>query len=338
VALFSRELGVDLGTTHIRIAEGQNLLIEEPTLAALAYENERPKIVSYGMEAHGMIGRAPEGMEVVRPLQNGVIADYEVTEALLHFLLDKASGLQRFFGPRLMVTVPYGVTSVEQRAVYSAAMEAGAREVFLIYQPLAAALGIDLPLSSPAGNMVLCLGGGVTEAAVLAMYGIAAAETLRKGGLDLDQAIITYTRRKYGVILGPSTAETLKLRIGAALPMDLESSMEVQGRDQVTGLPRPVTLTTSEIAEALEEPLKEVVELCRRVLEKTPPELFADVIDRGIALCGGGALLRGIDRLLTKSLGVPSYLVDNPLTCTVQGTVRAWAMYPFLRRSLPQIR
>lgn len=338
MALFTRELGVDLGTVTVRIAEGQNLLLEEPTLIALAYEQERQKVVSYGLEAQGMIGRVPEGMEVVRPLQNGVIADYEVTEALLRFLFDKVSGMHRLFGPRVMITVPYGVTSVELRAVYSAAMEAGAREVFLIYQPLAAALGIDLPLSSPAGNMVLCLGGGVSEAAVLAMYGIAAAETLRLGGLDLDRAIITYARRKYGVILGPSTAEMLKLRIGAAIPLDLETSLEVQGRDQVTGLPRPVTLTSSEIAEALEEPLKDIVELCRRVLEKTPPELVSDVIDRGIALCGGGALLRGIDKLLTKSLGVPSYLVDNPLTCTVQGAVRAWAMYPFLRRSLPQVR
>jgi len=233
--------------------------------------------------------------------------------------------------------VPYGVTSVERRAVYEAVMEAGSREAFLIQQSLAAALGIDLPIGSPSGNMVLSLGGGATEAAVMAMYGIVAAETLRGGGLNLDEAIIVYARRKYGVIIGQATAEQLKMRIGAAVPQDMEQSMEVQGQDQVTGLPRPVTLTTGEIVEALQEPLKDIIETGRRVLEKTPPELVADIIDRGVALCGGGALLRGIDKLLTKSLGIPAYLVDNPMTCVVEGTVRGLGLYNVLRRNLPQV-
>ncbi len=214
-------------------------------------------------------------------------------------------------------------------------MEAGSHEANLIQQPLAAALGIDLPIGSPSGNMVICLGGGCTEAAVLAMYGIVSADTLRAGGLELDDAIVTYVRRKYGVIIGQVTAEQLKIKIGAAVPQDVDQSMEVQGQDQVTGLPRPVTISTGEIVEALQEPLKQIVEACRRVLEKTPPELVSDIID-GVAISGGGALLRGIDKLLTKTLGVPAYLVDNPLTCVVEGAAKALGMYNVLRRSLPR--
>ena len=216
-------------------------------------------------------------------------------------------------------------------------MEAGAREATLIQQSLAAALGIDLPIGSPSGNMVICLGGGCTEASIMAMYSIVAADTLRKGGLDLDEAIVNYVRRKYGIVIGQITAEQLKFKIGAAVPQDTENSLEVQGQDQITGLPRPVTLTTGEIVEALQDPLKEVTESCRRVLERTPPELVADIIDRGVALCGGGALLRGIDKLLTKSLGIPAYLVDNPMTCVVEGAVRGLGMMNILRRNLPQV-
>ena len=276
------------------------------------------------LEARDMFGKVPDSIEVARPLRNGVIADYEITETLLQYLLQRVSGSMRIFRPRVMISVPYGVTSVERRAVYEAVMEAGSREAFLIQQPLAAAIGIDLPINSPSGNMIISLGGGCTEAAVMAMYGIVAADTLRAGGMDLDEAIVNYVRRKYGVIIGQATAEQLKIRIGAAVPQDIENSMEVQGQDQVTGLPRPVTLTTGEIVEALQEPLKQIVESGRKVLEKTPPELVSDIIDRGVALCGGGALLRGVDKLLTKSLGIPAYLVDNPLTCVVQGTVKGF--------------
>jgi rod shape-determining protein MreB len=294
-------------------------------------------MVAVGQEALDMFGRVPDTIEVARPLKNGVIADYEITETLLQYLLQRASGSMRFIRPRVMISVPYGVTSVERRAVYEAVLEAGSREAHLIQQPLAAALGIDLPINSPSGNMVICLGGGCTEAAVMAMYGIVSAETLRAGGMDLDEAIISYVRRKYGVIVGPATAEQLKVRIGAAVPQDTENSMEVQGQDQVTGLPRPVTLTTGEIVEALQDPLKQIVETGRRVLEKTPPELVADIIDRGVALCGGGALLRGIDKLLTKTLGIPAYLVDNPMTCAAEGTMKGLGMLNVLRRNLPQV-
>jgi rod shape-determining protein MreB len=335
VALFSKDLGIDLGTMFTRLADSAQVLLEEPTIVAIEVADQ--KMVAVGHEARDMFGRVPESIEVARPLRNGVIADYEITETLLSYLLQHVSGSMRIFRPRVMISVPYGVTSVERRAVYEAVMEAGSREAFLIQQPLAAAIGIDLPINSPSGNMVICLGGGCTEAAVMAMYGIVSAETLRGGGLELDEAIINYVRRKYGVVVGQNTAEQLKLRIGAAVPQDTENSMEVQGQDQVTGLPRPVTLTTGEIVEALQDPLKLVVETGRRVLEKTPPELVSDIIDRGVALCGGGALLRGIDKLLTKSLGIPAYLVDNPMTCVVQGAVKSFGMLNVIRRNLPQV-
>ena len=335
MAMFSKDLGIDLGTMFSRIADSAQVLLEEPTIVAIEVDDQ--KMVAVGKEALVMYGRVPESIEVARPLKNGVIADYEITETLLSYLLQRVSGSMRIFRPRVMISVPYGVTSVETRAVHEAILEAGSRDASLIQQSLAAALGVDLPIGSPSGNMVICLGGGCTEAAVIAMYGIVSAETLRAGGLELDEAIINYVRRKYGIVIGQVTAEQLKLKIGAAVPQDTENSMEVQGQDQVTGLPRPVTLTTGEIVEALQDPLKAVIETGRRVLEKTPPELVADIIDRGVALCGGGALLRGIDKLLTKSLGIPAYLVDNPMTCVVEGAVKAIPMYNVLRRNLPQV-
>jgi rod shape-determining protein MreB len=285
-----------------------------------------------------MYGRvSDETLEVAYPLQNGVVADYEITEALLHHLLRQVSGPMRVFRPRVMITVPYGVTSVESRAVHEAILQAGSRDAYLIQQPLAAALGVDLPIGSPSGNMVICLGGGVTQAAVISLYGIVVAETMRSGGIQLDEAIVTYVRKKYGVIIGPSTAEQLKIKIGAAIPQDKEEGLEVQGQDQVSGMPRPVTITTGEIVEGLEEPLKQIIETCRRALEKTPPELVSDIIDRGVALCGGGALLRGIDKLLTKALGIPAYVVDNPTTCVVEGAVKALGMYNIIKRNLPPV-
>lgn len=334
MAGFSKDLGIDLGTIYTRIAEGKQILVEEPTVVAIDVADQ--KIVEVGRQARDMEGRVPDTLEVARPLQNGVIADYEITESLLHVLLQRVSPV-RIFKPNVMISVPYGVTSVESRAVHEAVLQAGAREAYLIQQPLAAALGVDLPINSPSGNMVICLGGGATQAAVLAMYGIVSAETMRAGGQQMDDAIVTYARRKYGVIISPITAEQLKIKIGAAVPQDTEQSLEVQGQDQVTGLPRPVTLTTGEIVEALQEPLKQLTETCRRVLEKTPPELVSDIIDRGMALTGGGALLRGVDKLLTKTLGIPAYLVDNPLTCIAEGAARGLGMYPLLRRSLPVV-
>lgn len=332
MALFSKELGIDLGTNNTRAAEGGQVILEEPTVAAIIIAEQ--KMVSWGKEAQDMLGRVPDSIEVTRPLRNGVIADYEVAEYILRDILRKLSGPLQFFRPQVMMTVPNGITSVERRAVHEAALQAGSRDVALIQQPLAAAIGVDLPIGTPSGNLILCLGGGTTQVAVIAMYGIVTGETLRAGGTSLDEAIVTYVRKKYGLIIGQMTAEQIKIKIGAAVPQEEEQSVEIQGQDQVTGLPRPVTLTTGEIIDAIEEPLTAIVETARRVLEKTPPELVSDIIDRGIALCGGGALLRGLDRLFTKELGVPAYLVDNPTTCIVLGAARASKMHDVLRRNL----
>ncbi len=335
MALFSRELGIDLGTFFIRVAEGNEIVLQEPTVAAIVIEEQ--KMVAWGQEAQNMLGKVPESLEVTRPMVNGVIADYEVAEFMLSALMKKLAGPMRIFGPRLMVTVPHGITSVESRAVHEASLQAGSREAYLVQQPLAAALGVDLPIGTPSGNMLICLGGGATQAAVMAMYGIVSAETLRAGGLSLDEAIVAYIRKKYGLIIGQLTAEQVKIRIGAAVPQEEEQSIEIQGQDQVSGLPRPATLTTGEVVESLRDPLRNIVDTARRVLEKTPPELVSDIIDRGVALTGGGALLRGMDKLITKELGIPAYRVDNPTVCTAIGAVRALAMYPLIRRNLPSI-
>jgi rod shape-determining protein MreB len=334
MALFSQEFGIDLGTYYTMLAEEGILLERIPTVAAITIDEQ--KIVEYGQAAKDMFGRVPDTFEISHPLQHGVIADYEVAMRLLEYLIKKVTGPIRLFHPRVMVTIPYGVTSVEIRAVQEAVLEAGAREVFLIPQPLAAAIGIDLPINTPTGNMILNMGGGATQVAVLALYGIVSAGTLRKGGADLDEAISTYVRRKYGLVIAQPTAERIKLEVGAAVPMEEKGGIAIQGQDQVTGLPQPLTLTTGEIVEAIQDPLKEIVETARKVLEQTPPELVSDIIDRGIALCGGTALLPGMERLLTKELGVPTYLVDNPTTCVVEGASRAFSpgIFPKIRRNL----
>ena len=333
--VFSRELGIDLGTMNTVIAEGNQILLEEPTVVAIVMEEQ--KIVEWGRAAKDMVGRVPESIEVVQPLQHGVIAEYEVTERMLQYLIKRLTGSMLFFRPRVMITVPYGVTSVESRAVHEAGLGSGSREVYLIRQPLAAALGVDLPIGTPSGNMIICLGGGTNQVAVLAMNDTIIAETARTGGLALDEAIISYIRKKFGLLIGQPTAEQIKVQIGAAISRENPLSLEIQGQDRVTGLPRPVTLATDDIVEALEEPLAELVQLVKRVLEKTPPELISDIIDRGVALCGGGALLRGVEKYLTKSLGIPAYLVDHPTTCTAQGAARALGMREALRRSLIRV-
>ncbi|MEN6393572.1 MAG: rod shape-determining protein [Anaerolineaceae bacterium] len=335
MALLTRELGIDLGTIFIRVVEGARLVFEEPNVAAIIVDEQ--KLVAWGKEANDMYGKVPPSIEVTRPLQNGVIADYEITEKILSNLIQKLTRPARFFGPKVMITVPYGVTSVESRAVHEAVLQAGSGEAFLIQQPLAAAIGVDLPIGTPSGNMIVCLGGGVTQAAVLAMYGIVAAESMRAGGMALDEAIAAYVRKKYGLIIGQLTAEQVKLKIGAAIPQDEEQSIEIQGQDQVSGLPRPATITTGEVVEAMDEPLHDIVEVVRRVLEKTPPELISDIIDRGIALTGGGAQLPGMDKFMTKELGVPAYLVDNPTTCDAEGALKSLKMYALIRRNLPPI-
>ncbi|MDH5506945.1 MAG: rod shape-determining protein [Anaerolineae bacterium] len=334
MALFSRDLGIDLGTMFVRIAEGDHIVLQEPTMVAVPVESDIPMLIEVGEAARAMLGRVSESIEVIRPMQNGVVAYFEYTRGLLDLLIRKIIGPMQIFKPRIMVTFPYGITSVEKRAVHEAVLQAIKTEVLMVPQPLAAALGVDLPIGTPSGNMVVCIGGGCSQAAVLAMHDIVSGETLRKGGLALDDAIVTYVRRKYGLIIGQPTAERVKLQIGAAVPQDEEMSMDLQGQDQVTGLPRSFTLTTSEIVDAVEDPLDDLFETVRRVLEKTPPELASDIIDRGVALCGGGALLRGLDKMMTQKLGVPAYLVDNPLSCVAEGAVRALELYPILKRNL----
>ncbi len=331
----SRDLGIDLGTINTVICEGNQVLIQEPTMVALLVDEQ--KIVEWGQSARDMDGRVPESIEVVRPIQNSVIADFEITENFLKVMMKRVSGPMLIFRPRIMITIPYGSSSVETRAVHEAALGAGTRDAYLIHQPLAAALGIDLPISTPTGNMVISLGGGTTQAAVLAMNSIVAAVSSPIAGLKMDDAIAAFVRKKYGLIIGQPTAEQLKLKVGAAVPQTEELVMEIQGQDQVTALPRPATIVSSDIVEALEEPLADIVDIVRKVLEKTPPELISDIIDRGVALCGGGSLLRGIDRYLTKALGIPAYLVDNPTTCIAEGAAKALVMREILARNLPPV-
>jgi len=327
----SRELGIDLGTFNTQIAEGNQILQQEPTVVAIVV-NEM-KLVEYGTTALGMMGRVPESIEVIRPLRHGVIAEYELTEIFLREMIKKVTGPTLFFKPRLLISSPYGVTSVEKRAVVEAGLGAGGREVNIIPQPLAAALGVDLPINTPTGNMIICLGAGTTQAAVISMTGIVSAESNRTAGLKLDEAIINYVRKKFGLIIGQPTAEQLKLNIGAATPTQEEKTMEIQGQDQVSGLPKPASLSTNEIVEALQPPLEDIVAAVRRVLEKTPPELISDIIDRGVALCGGTSLLKGLDKYLTVALGIPAYVVENPVTCTVEGTAKAFSVLEVILRN-----
>ncbi|MGA9397284.1 MAG: rod shape-determining protein [Anaerolineaceae bacterium] len=335
MSTLSRDLGIDLGTINTVICEGNQVLIQEPTMVALLVDEQ--KIVEWGQAARDMDGRVPESIEVVRPIQNSVIADFEITENFLKVMMRRVSGPMLIFRPRIMITIPFGSSSVETRAVHEAALGAGTRDAYLIHQPLAAALGIDLPIGTPTGNMVISLGGGTTQAAVLAMNSIVSAVSSHTAGLKMDDAITSYVRKKYGLIIGQPTAEQLKIKVGAATPQNEELVMEIQGQDQVTALPRPATITTNEIVEALEEPLSEIVDTVKKVLEKTPPELISDIIDRGVALCGGGSLLRGIDRYLTKALGIPAYLVDNPTTCIAEGASKALVMREILARNLPPV-
>jgi rod shape-determining protein MreB and related proteins len=336
--LFSKRLGVDLGTVNVLIYENGQIVLQEPSLVAVAAEEDdrgRINVMEIGQPAREMMGRVyEEDIQVVRPLQNGVIADYEVTEFMLRHFFGKIAGRMAFFRPTVMISVPYGVTSVEKRAVHEAALAAGAREAHLIWEPLAAALGAGLPVATPAGDMVVNIGGGITEAAVISMNNIVRAESGRVGGLRLDDGIIAYVRRKYNLIIGQPTAEAVKIQIGAAVTQPEEMSMDIQGRDNVSGLPRTVTITTGEVIEALAEPLNAILGVVKNVLSTTPPELSSDIIDRGITLTGGGALLRGIEQYLTNQTDVPVYRAENPMIAVAVGAGRALEDPAIFRRVL----
>lgn len=334
--MFVKQIGIDLGTVNVLVyVKGKGVVIQEPSVVAISV-NEN-KIVAVGNEAREMLGRTPDTIEVMRPLRDGVIADYVVTEAMLRYFVEKVCGRFRLFKPRIMISVPVGVTSVESRAVHEAALQAGGKEVYLIPEPLAAAYGAGMPIGTPTGNMVMDIGGGASEAAVVSMNDIVVSSSVRVGGNRIDEAITTYIRKKYNLIIGELTAEEIKIQIGSALPLEEEMKIEVQGRDQVAGLPRTIVISSGEVTEAIAEPLAAIVSVTRAVLEKTPPELSSDIIDRGMALVGGGALLRNVDRLLTRETGVPCYVADNPVACTAIGAGKGLDNIHLLRRSLPSV-
>ena len=329
--MFGKDIGIDLGTVNVLVwVKGRGIVLQEPSVVAIS-TNEN-KIVAVGNEARSMLGRTPESIEVVRPMRDGVIADYLVTEAMLRYFIQRICGRFRVFRPRVMISVPVGVTSVESRAVHDAAMQAGSREAYLIPEPLAAAIGANMPIGTPTGNMVVDIGGGTSEAAVISMNDIVVSSSVRVGGNKIDEAIVSYIRRKYNLMIGEQTAEDIKFATGSALPLDEELSMQVRGRDQVAGLPKTITITSGEVTEATIEPISQIVGAVRSVLEKTPPELAADVIDRGMILTGGGALLRNIDSLLTKETGVPCYVADDAMACVAIGAGRALDNYHIMRR------
>ncbi len=337
--MFGKLIGIDLGTVNVLVhVKGKGIVMHEPSVVAISVRDN--KMVAVGHEAYDMLGRSPESIEVVRPMRDGVIADFVVTEAMLRHFIQSIVGnpnplFRPFFRPRVMISTPRGVTSVEERAVHDAAMMAGAGAAYLIPEPLAAAYGAGLPIGTPTGNMVVDMGGGTTEAAVVTMNDIVVWSSVRVGGNRFDESIINYVRKKYNLLIGEQTAEEIKIAIGSALPMEQERSIEVRGRDQVTGLPKIINITSSEVTEALQEPLQAVVSTVRATLEKTPPELAADIIDRGMVLTGGSAQLRNIATLLTQETGVPAYVAENPIACVALGAGRALDNYDIMRRSLP---
>jgi rod shape-determining protein MreB len=272
---------------------------------------------------------------VARPLRDGVIADYLVTEAMLRYFIERVAGRVRLVKPLIAISVPVGVTSVESRAVHDAAIQAGGRDAYLIPEPLAAALGAGMPVDTPTGNLVVDIGGGTSEAAVIAMNGIVEFDSVRVGGNRIDDAIVSYIKRKYNLMIGDRTAEEIKIKIGSALPLEEELTTDVRGRDQVSGLPKTIQITSGEVTEAIAEPLSSIVGVVKGVLEKTPPELAADVIDRGIVMTGGGSLLKGFSQLLTKETGVPCYVAENPIACVALGAGKALERYEVIKRALP---
>jgi len=334
--MLATQIGIDLGTVNVLVfVRGKGIVLREPSVVAISSNDSR--IVAVGEEARLMLGRTPETIEVLRPMRGGVIADYVVTEAMLRYFISKVCGRFRLFRPEVMISVPVGVTSVESRAVRDAAIQAGSKAAYLIPEPLAAALGAGMPIHTPTGNMIVNIGGGVSEAAVIAVNGIVVSSSVRMGGIKTDEAIAAYIRRKYNLLVGDQTAEEIKIQIGSAMPLEEEMRMEVRGRDQVTGLPKTITITSGEVTEALVEPLTTIAGTVKAVLEKTPPELASDIIDRGIVMAGGGSLLRNIDRFLTRETGVPCHVADDPLACVVIGAGKALEQYNVLKRSLPSL-
>ncbi|OGB88820.1 rod shape-determining protein [candidate division WOR-1 bacterium RIFCSPHIGHO2_01_FULL_53_15] len=316
---FSRDLGIDLGTaTTLVFARGEGIILCEPSVVAINKDNNRA--LAFGNEAKGMLGRTPANIVAVRPMRDGVIADFEITEMMLRHFITKSHNRSAFVRPRIVVGVPSGITGVEKRAVLDAAMHAGAREAYLVEEPMAAAIGANLPVSEAQGSMIVDIGGGTTEVAVLALGGIVVSKSIRVAGDEMDEAIVAHCRKNYNLLIGERSAEQIKIDIGSAYPLPEEKTIEVRGRDLVTGLPKTLTLTSSEVRDALAEPVATVVDAVRMTLEKTPPELAADIMDRGIVMAGGGSLLRGLDKYIGQETDMSVYVVDDPISCVAYGT------------------
>ncbi|MBU0574376.1 MAG: rod shape-determining protein [Candidatus Margulisiibacteriota bacterium] len=316
---FSRDLGIDLGTaTTLVFARGEGIILCEPSVVAIDQNSNRA--LAIGNEAKSMLGRTPANIVAVRPMRDGVIADFEVTEMMLRHFISKSHNRSNFVRPRIVVGVPSGITGVEKRAVLDAAAHAGAREAYLVEEPMAAAIGANLPVSEAAGSMIVDIGGGTTEVAVLALGGIVVSKSIRVAGDELDDAIVAHCRKNYNLLIGERTAEQIKIDIGSAYPLSEERTVEVRGRDLVTGLPKTLTLTSSEVRDALAEPVATIVDSVRITLEKTPPELASDIMDRGIVMAGGGSLLRGLDKHLSQETDMSVYVVDDPISCVAYGT------------------
>ncbi|HVX93146.1 MAG TPA: rod shape-determining protein [Candidatus Dojkabacteria bacterium] len=317
--MFGKRVGIDLGTANsIVFVEGEGIILMEPTVVAI--DLNKFTVISVGQEAKEMIGKTPDNIVAKRPLRNGVIADSRVTEALLKYFLNKALGNSRFFKPDVIISVPAGITSVEERAVIKAATNAGAKKIDLIPEPILASLGAGLPINTSSGNMIVNMGGGTSEIAVMSMDGIVQFRSLRVAGDALNEAIISYMRRKRGILIGEQTAEGIKIDIGSAIKVDKPKVTEIKGRDAVAGLPKSVKIDSNEIADALKIPLSKIIQSVKEVLEKTPPELSADIMDRGMVMSGGTALLKNLDKLFTRATGVPAYIADDPMFCVAKGT------------------
>ena len=333
----SMDIGVDLGTANVLVyIKGKGIVLREPSVVALDRDTNR--VLAIGEEARRMLGRTPGNIIAIRPLREGVIADYDTTESMLRHFIQKVAGKSMFFKPRIMICIPSGVTTVEKRAVLEAAMQAGAAKTYLIEEPLAAALGAGLEIAEPCGSMVVDIGGGTTDVAVLSLGGIVISDSLRIGGDKFDEAIVRFVKKEYNILIGERTAEEIKIKVGSAYERGRNESIEIRGRDLVSGLPKTIRITSNETREALAEPVSLIVECVKAVLEKTPPELAADIVDRGIVMTGGGSLLEGLDRLISDETGIPAYLADDPLSCVALGAGKALDSLGKLQDSLSTLQ
>jgi rod shape-determining protein MreB len=333
LGLFSNDLAIDLGTANTLVyVKGEGIVCNEPSVVAV-HQNTRGsrRVLAVGSEAKRMLGRTPGNINAIRPLKDGVIADFEITEAMLRYFIQKIHNRKTLVRPRIIICVPFGVTEVEKRAVRESAESAGAREVYLVEEPMCAAIGAGLPITEPAGNMIVDIGGGTTEVAVISLSGIVFSKSVRVGGDKMDEAIVQYIKRKYNLLVGERTAELVKITIGSAYPGNEIQTMEIKGRDLVAGVPKTVEITDEEIRDSILEPINQVVEVVRIGLERTPPELASDIVDKGIVLAGGGALLRNLDTLLREETGLPVMLADDPLTAVVMGAGRVLDEISLLR-------